>query len=295
MSNLKNNKNITFRLKKTILDDNISMADEDQLLKSDDESSNNNMLSILRSIKSDTSNTNSTLNEYMKSTDAKLDGMNKSIGNNSKQIATLTNKVNSCQKIVNEVNFTNEIHKQQALKNNISLYGIPFTDNENLMDIVAAVHVFFGIEFQPISISSCYRVKNSVNLIIVKFKNHDDKDKLMKAKLVKSMKLSDISENITEDSNIYINNHTSPYFGKLLYHARQAVKQGKLHSAWVSSNGFLVKQTESSSPTGIRTIDQLNDFLIKIKPNDTNKRNRNTSSPSDELTNPTSKFKQGQH
>lgn len=77
------------------------------------------------------------------------------------------------------------------------------------------------------------------------------------AKADKKVKVSDICASNQSDSLIYLNNHTTPFFGRLLGAGRSAIKDGIIHSCWIGSSGCLVKVTEQGKPTTVRS---LNDF-----------------------------------
>lgn len=261
-------------------------TDEEALLNSD-EPTGNEIMQMLKAIRNDTSSTNKSLATYMKETDKKLSGMSAAIDKNTKQIETLGTKFKACETIVSDVKYSNELQKQKLLKNNISIYGIPFNADEDLVEIVKAVFKFYNIELNVSSISGTYRVKKSVNLIVVKFKDFEMKDLIMKAKSEKILKLTDLfATSSATNEIIYINNHTSPFFGKLLYHGRQCVKEKKLFSCWISSNGFMVRKTENSSPAEMKSVEHLMSFVNAT----TNKTKRGApddkASPSSEHTQP---------
>lgn len=89
------------------------------------------------------------------------------------------------------------------------------------------------------------------------------------------------------ESAVYINNHVTPYFGKLLHEGRKAVKNGDIYSCWVNSHGCQLKFEDNAKHHGYRSIDDLNKLIAanKKKPN-TKKRAIENRSPS------TSKSKQ---
>lgn len=82
--------------------------------------------------------------------------------------------------------------------------------------------------------------------------------------------MSDILSNIPEDQNnqVFLNNHTTPYFGRLLFHGRKAVKDGAIHSCLINSNGFYIKKTNESKPKEVKYVDELFNMMQNkgIKP-----------------------------
>lgn len=257
----------------------VSQEEEDKLLSGESEgASGSDIMNILINIQKDTSSTNKKLDSYVSANNKKLENMSNMISKNNGEIAQLTEKVKSCEDLSNAVNFSFELQKQKQLRNNISINGIPFNVNENLNDIMSAIFKFLKIDVMTTDINAMYRVKGSRNLIIVKFNSFDAKDKVMKARMEKEIKLNDI---FTADSTspspgleqtIYINNHSTPFFGRLLRHGRFEVKEKRLYACWITSNGFFVKKTENGSPLEVNSIDQLKNLstpsnTVKVKQN----------------------------
>lgn len=261
-----NTKVLQLKLKKINMEkmntDEVSSIDEDLLLKND-EPSNGDLMNVLINIQKETSGTNKKLESYISSTDKKLDDVNKTIAKNNTEISTLAKKVKSCEDLTVAVNFSYELQKQKNLKNNISISGVPITDEENLTNIIDAIFAFYKVEISKSELQSVYRVKGSRNLIIVRFASFVSKEKLMLAKMEKVIKLSDILSSVSSSSNIdlnqviYMNNHTTPFFGKLLHQGRLLVRDGKLAASWITSNGFYVKFEENGTPIEIKCSDQL--------------------------------------
>lgn len=333
----KNSKTKTLQLKLNKLNiqtmnssGNLSM-DEDELL-SNDEPSNGDLMNILINIQKETSGTNKKLESYISSTDKRLEDVNKTIAKNNSEISSLTRKVKSCEDLTAAVNFSNELQKQKNLKNNISISGIPYIDDEKLSDIIETIFAFYNIEISKSELQTIYRVKGSRNLIIVKFVSFASKEKLMTAKMEKVIKLNDIftsnsatSSSIDLNQIVYINNHSTPFFGKLLHQGRLLVREGKLAASWVTSNGFYVKTDENGSPIEIKNTEQLKQFSsnidtsnnikaqnnnnknVNINNNSNNKKKQyktrnnkrdapdDENSPNTEVKQPKSKFRPGQN
>lgn len=78
-----------------------------------------------------------------------------------------------------------ELQKQQALKNNICISGIPKRDDENISAIVAAVMQAIAVPFTSNDVSASYRTKpraKSTGLIVVRFETFDMKLAVLTAK-----------------------------------------------------------------------------------------------------------------
>lgn len=128
----------------------------------------------------------------------------------------------------------------------------------------------------------CYRLNGKGNnIIVVKLSDYELKQNILKVKATKPVTLGDV---ITCDSEvassiIYINNHVTPFFGKLLKEGRIAVKKGEIHSCWINSFGCQLKLTEDGKQHCYRSVDELSS-LISNKPSASKKRTLDDRSPS---------------
>lgn len=62
-------------------------------------------------------------------------------------------------------------------------------------------------------------------------------------------------------SPVFINNHTTPFFGKLLAEGRKAIKEGKINSCWLNTFGCQLKFSEDGKSYGYRSIEELNEII----------------------------------
>lgn len=152
--------------------------EEDNMLCSD-QPSTKDIMDLLFTIKKDTTHTkktlestNETLNNYIDSTNSKFEGVTKELNKNSAQIKSLNDKIKNCESLANSVNFTMELQKQKNLRNNVTIYGVPHRENENLNEIVGSIVKLLSIEVMVNEIQACYRVKGKFSIIVVKFSNY---------------------------------------------------------------------------------------------------------------------------
>lgn len=190
----------------------------------------------------------------------------------TKQLATANNDIKTLFAKVKEIERkphappTNiELHKQNKLRNNITISNVPLIPNENLYDIVRSILISIGIlNLKVDDLETASRIPGSKScLIIAGFRDYALKADIMKKKTTKTLKVSDIIELQNGEANprVYINNHLTPFFSKLSFHGRQALYNRLIHSCWVSSNGFLVRLNENSNPVVINCVNEFDDFL----------------------------------
>lgn len=217
------------------------------------------------------------LDRYISATDAKINSIQSNISANSSKIETVSSivEVNSAtlqsidarvlqlEKLNTDIQSnvtTIEINKQHQLSNNITIHGIPFTKEENTSNIVASLCHSLKVAILPADIVKSYRTKGSPaspGLIVVKFSNFDNKHNILKAKRnVTNLKLSELDLGFVDDSAIFINNHLTPYFARLMYLCKKLIPQESMHSCWVSSIGISVKLADDK----IHTVKSRNDI-----------------------------------
>lgn len=234
------------------------------------------MNELLRSIKADTAATRTemrttraelklNIQQLSQRTEAKISGVNKQLAIANSDIKTLFAKVKEIESKPRAPPANVELHKQNQLRNNITISNVPVIANENLYDIIRSIMISTGIlNLKVDDLDTARRIPASKSsLIIAGFHDYSFKAEVMKRKSSKLLKVSDIFDVQNGDANprIYINNHLTPFFSKLSFHGRQALYNRLIHSCWVSSNDFLVRLDEGSNPTVIHGVSEFDDLL----------------------------------
>lgn len=155
---------------------------------------------------------------------------------------------------------------QEKLKTDISIIGIPTTENENRKQIVVEICSFFGVKVNAADIESAHRMKlKRSNMMIVRFRNYDSKLQLMAAKVKKNATLGDIrsihSGSKQTKNIIYINHHVSPKTGRMQQLLRYAVREQLIESQWISPKGMGFRFKADAEPTIVTNIDQIKNIL----------------------------------
>lgn len=225
----------------------------------------NDIITKLCAIHETTTNTNDALSSYMASNDTRVDKVEKELGTNSKQLIYLSKKVSSMERAANLCIEATEKSKQQQLQSNITIMNIPPIENESTTDLVMQIGAFFNVSVTAADVVSSYRVAHSKNnLLIAKLKSQALKIEIMTAAKETKLMASNIIECSGEtDQQLYINHHVTPYFGKLPAFGRAAVKDNKLNSCWISSNGLMAKINQDDSPHAFMSINALSAFINK--------------------------------
>lgn len=160
-----------------------------------------------------------------------------------------------------EINF--EILKQDQLKNNVCVSGVPpamIKQPNNTMQLVTSIAKSLKVELNVSQFSS-YAVANN-KFIIIHFYNLKHKQMLLnKIRIKKSLMVEEVFSGTQSNSQIYLNDHLTPYFNNLYIIARNAKKQEKLSSASSYGGKIRVRKTENDVPSVITNESQLRSII----------------------------------
>lgn len=213
------------------------------------------MMSLLIDIKSSTAKTD----EYMSRTDSKISGLSSDVEGMASTIKELQIRL---AKLENQPRPTevpsqshDELTKQELLRRNISIFGVPFTENEDLNAIIEAIGLTINFNLAR-SDFSAYRTGANKSVIVVSFSNFRLKLELLQAsKAKRTLRSSELGlSNLSTDLPIFINNQLTPYFGKLYNMARKAVADKKISTCWIAFNCVCIKQSAGGAKCLIKDI-----------------------------------------
>lgn len=235
---------------------------------------NNELKELLLSIKREQV-TKIDLNNFASKISQKLDGMDDRINTQADSIDDMNVRLTACESLVESATYSIEMDKQRQLKNNLSIAGLP-QSKENLKEVVLRLFTKMDVQIADGDIIDAYRVKAG-NTVIVKLSNFTTKQNLLSVKSKSQLSACDIMTTMPLDKSvIYINNHTTPYFGKILQEGRKMVKEKQIFSCWLNANGCQVKILSDSTPTTVQNIGQMHAMLEGAKTEiQTGKRRRN--------------------
>lgn len=153
-----------------------------------------------------------------------------------------------------------EILKQDRLRNNIRLTGLPPMGFDDPMATVLAIDRILNLSLLPTDVN-VYADRHKSSLI-VSFASYSLKRSYMNAlQQRRSLLVEEIFPSIQSQSNIYANDQLTPYFANLFQLAWKAKKEGKLFSASSLGGRIKVKRSENSSFVIIIMQKQLDEIL----------------------------------
>lgn len=222
----------------------VSNSDEDLLLEG--EPSNSHLLSKLNELINHTKASSSKIDNYIQSNDARSHNIESKVKNQEEKIDIISSKVNELFDKSNQIIVSNELLKQNMLKNNLVIVGISADFGDDLQQFIFNIAAFVGIKLGRNDIINCYRIKNSHSgLIVVRFANLEVRNQLLYNKQRQLITLGNIFELNNSElaaQKIYLNPHVTPYFNKLITKARMEIKEKRIHSYFISSQGLMIKK-----------------------------------------------------
>lgn len=129
----------------------------------------------------------SNVNQRMDNIEIKVNQRINNIENNqeksNEKISIICSRMEKCEDITNAALYQSELDKQRSLKNNVCIFGIHKTNEENLIQIVIKAFSKINCAISPRQIVSCYRIRGNINnIIVVKLSDYELKQQILSAK-----------------------------------------------------------------------------------------------------------------
>lgn len=161
----------------------------------------------------------------------------------------------------------NELRAQNRLINNLCIYGIPYFENENKDAIFLSLCAKLQANVTQRDVAKITRAPGKNALLIVELSKFEVKERILRCAYMKQIRSSDLIRlpDGMPKSRIFINIHTTKFYGRMAKTARNAMKRNLLHTFWITKYGFLVKRNENSKDTIVLSSDELNDYINQRK------------------------------
>lgn len=169
-------------------------------------------------------------------------------------------KVKSTTDQLDEMRLNIESLKQDRLRNNLRLTGLPPVAFENTNKTIMQIKAVLKLGIIP-SDFIVYSDRHGSSLIL-SFGNYAHK-RLFTNELQrrKGLLVEEVFPTLNSNSAIYANDQLTPYFAKLFQSAWQAEKNGLLYSASSLGGRIKIKLNETSQSIAIASEQQLNEVL----------------------------------
>ena len=159
----------------------------------------------------------------------------------------------------------------------LRIFGIPWTENENLLSILDTICMSINIEMPPIN--DIFRLNNrnkstKDGVVIAKLFNTFDRSKFLKSLALfrRTNKCNILLKHagFTSDGKIFINESLTNVNYKILQKAVQYRKEKKLWAAYSVRGIVHIRVADTSGPTKIFSVEELDNLLISSSNQDNN-------------------------
>lgn len=160
-----------------------------------------------------------------------------------------------------------ELEKQNQLDNNLSIVGLPRFDNDDVLELFLKFCKRIKADVSCDDIIEIYRNGGVNEPVIVKFRSYDTKVMVKNCSHIRQIWNKDLvklSPNETP-TKIFVNSHTTRYFGKMVSIAREARKTNSLFSYYLCKRGLAVRRTENSKEHVVLSTSELVDYIYGDK------------------------------
>lgn len=146
----------------------------------------------------------------------------------------------------------NEITRDQWSRlNNIEIKGVPMKKNENLYELVDKIGTSINYRVSKNQINYVSRIpthsSNKEKSIVVSFLNRYVKeDFVASARLIKSLSPIDLGFASEQNQRIFVNDHLSPEYKKLLTKTKQVARDKGYQFTWVKFSKIHVRKNDTS-------------------------------------------------
>lgn len=242
------------------------------------------IFNIVTATKAEIGDISARLVKYTNETNEKVQNLQKDVENVAADTVKNSERIEMLEASIEQM-------KQSQLSNNICISGVPpeLVDGANTSEIVAKIANKLGVQINTHQFTS-YSVANH-KFIIARFFNLKHKQQLQnKVRVKRSLMVEEIFTH-TSNSQIYLNDHLTPYMNKLFLMARKAKQDGKLASATSHGGKIRARKSTNDAPIIIYSESQLR-TLIDMDYSNTSDDSIQLVNDSTSETEPTSHTKQ---
>lgn len=218
--------------------------------------------------------------------------MDRRVTSNTSSLNNVSTRIVHIESTLETNKHETELVKQSMISCNLSIMGVPPTSNEKLSEVATNICTFLGIELSNSDVLGSYRVNRGnspADIFVVKLKDFSMKHRILKSKVNKVIRLSDIGLDVGQsrvDAQIYVNNHVTPFFGRLLAEGRKAVKDKKAHSVWLNRDGCRLRFDEAGRDFLYRSTKELANLVAKRHQGSDRDGSRKRTKPDDDSISP---------
>lgn len=160
-----------------------------------------------------------------------------------------------------------ELEKQNQLDNNLSIVGLPRLNNDDVLEMFLKFCKKIKAKVSHNDIVDIYRNGGVNEPVIVKFRNYDTKVMVKNCAHIRQIWTKDLVKLAPGEAptKIFVNLHTTRYYGKMLSIAREGRKSKSLFSYYLCKRGLAVRRTENSKERVVLSTSELVEYIYGDK------------------------------
>lgn len=229
-------------------------------------------------IKHEFANTNSKIETIQSTLDQKINDIHSEVGVHNERIKILENYAATDSHRIDTISYQLETLKQDRLRNNLRLTGLPPPAFENTRDTIMKIVTVLQLDLLP-SDFIAYNDRNKSSIILA-FDKYAHKRYFMETLRSRNGVMVEEILQVQSNSQLFCNDQLTPFFANLFQKAWQAKKNKQLYSASSMGGRVKVRKTENSNFVIIESEQHLIDIIENIDnsaPAETSSNNINES------------------
>lgn len=152
--------------------------------------------------------------------------------------------------------------QQYSRNRNIEIVGIPLTEKEDILKVTEKLASVLNVTYETKDISAVHRLpsRNGKNPnIVVQFVSRFKRQEWLVASKGRKLNAKQLSTHL-KDSNIYVNEHLTPYNKTLLGRARGLRKESVVDFVWCKEGKIFVRKKDGDKAVLIKRMEDLEQF-----------------------------------
>lgn len=220
------------------------------------------LATLQSTIKQEFAFTNAKIETIQTTLDEKISNIRSDLNEHGERIKQLESYAAKDSHRIDSISNQLEILKQDRLRNNLRLTGLPPTAYDNITDTIMKIVNALQLDLLP-SDFIAYTDRNHSSVILA-FDNYAHKRYFMDTMRKRNELLVEEVLQVQSNSKIFCNDQLTPYFASLFQKAWQAKKNNQLYAASSLGGRIKVRKTEASNFILVQSEAHLSEIIENI-------------------------------
>lgn len=222
--------------------------------------------------------TNAKIDDISKALNDRIDKISSDVAEHAERLYTLESHAATDNRCIQSMSREIERLKQDRLRNNLRITGIPSNAAENATKIVMKIINIIRTELLPTDFNA-YKDRNKSSIIIA-FNSYALKRCFIDAiREKREILVEEVLPDTRSNGKIYCNDQLTPFFAELFQKAWKEKKANKLFAVSSVGGRIRVRKCENSEYITIETEQQFNDIIDVDTPMDSSTTHNTNESP----------------